>query len=47
MIVNSDKIHVLFNRQKKTGSQEWGSQNKRTNHASGISNWTTPFRNRW
>ena len=32
MIVNSDKIHVLFNRQKKTGSQEWGSQNKRTNH---------------
>ena len=45
MIVNYEKDQVLFNRQ--TGSQEWGSQNKRTNHTSGISSWTTRFRNRW
>ena len=37
MIANLEKIQVLFNRQKKTGSQERVSENKRTNHTSSLS----------
>ena len=40
MIVNSEEKSRSYNWQKKTRSHEQGSLNRKTNHTSGLFNWS-------